>query len=129
VRLFACCCEWSYVIGKRRVYGPIYRCGIGDFPEMLASSQRMMTREQFEDEYADCAACADGSHKHGGAMSKKVPADDGGRKQASGGRAGKAPGAAPKRAGAAPTRGRGTFGSEGGNAGRKPQDKGPGDPK
>jgi len=60
-------------------------------------------------------------------VSRKVPAGDGGKKQTTGGKAGRAPGGAAKRAGSSPSRGKGTFGAEGGNAGRKPKDRGPGD--
>ncbi len=51
MKAFACCCSWRYVVGRKQVYGPIYRCGIGDFPDMLGSSQRMMSRQRWEDEY------------------------------------------------------------------------------
>lgn len=61
---FMCCCGWSYVIGKKRVYGPIYEMGIGDFPKALSNTQRLMNRAAFEDQYADCAACYAGAHKH-----------------------------------------------------------------
>jgi len=64
MRLFRCCCGWSYVIGKKQVYGPIYPVGIGAYPGALASTQRMMTRAEFEDWEPDCAACASGNHKH-----------------------------------------------------------------
>ena len=64
MKLFKCCCGWSYVIGRKRVYGAIYPMGIGDFPSALSSTQRMMTRAEFADNYADCAACLDGHHKH-----------------------------------------------------------------
>jgi hypothetical protein len=50
VKYFTCPdCEWSYVIGKKRVYclGPNYP----------GSWQHMMTRAEFEYEYADCASC------------------------------------------------------------------------
>jgi len=64
VKLFTCCCGWSYVVGKKRVYGPIYSMGIGTYPSGLSPCQRMMTREAFEDQYADCAACHAGDHHH-----------------------------------------------------------------
>jgi hypothetical protein len=64
MELFRCCCGWSYVIGRKQVYGAIYRAGIGDFPDQLANTQRMMTRAEFEDWYSDCAACYRGHHKH-----------------------------------------------------------------
>ena len=62
---FTCCCGWSYVIGKRRVYGAIWPCGIGDFPAMLSPTQRMMSQAEWSDWYADCAACHAGKHHHG----------------------------------------------------------------
>lgn len=55
MRMYECRCGWSYVVGKKRVYGPIYRTGIGDFPNDLAPSQRMMTRKEWKDRYGDCA--------------------------------------------------------------------------
>jgi hypothetical protein len=64
VKLFTCCCGWSYVIGKKNVYGAIWECGIGDFPKMLSNSQRMMTREVFGEWYSDCEACYLGRHHH-----------------------------------------------------------------
>jgi len=64
MRLFKCCCGWSFVIGRKHVYGAIYPMGIGDFPGALASTQHMMTRAEFEDMYADCAACHAGGHHH-----------------------------------------------------------------
>lgn len=64
MKLFKCCCNWSYVVGKKQVYGAIYEMGIGDFPTALANTQWMMTREQFEYYYADCAACLEGKHRH-----------------------------------------------------------------
>lgn len=66
MKLFRCCCGWSYVIGKKKVYGPIYKMGIGTYPTALSNTQRMMTREQFEDENSDCAACLEGNHRHAG---------------------------------------------------------------
>lgn len=56
MNLLKCECDWSYVVGNRRVYGPIYPIGIGQFPNALSVSQHMMTRSQFEEEYGDCAA-------------------------------------------------------------------------
>ena len=64
MRLFTCCCTWSYVIGKKHVYGAIWAMGIGDFPDALSPSQRMMTRGEWADQYADCAACYSGEHHH-----------------------------------------------------------------
>ena len=67
MKLFQCCCGWSYVIGKRNVYGAIYPAGIGEFPGLLADTQRMMTRETWADWYADCEACYSGEHHHANA--------------------------------------------------------------
>lgn len=64
MKLFHCCCQWSYVVGRKKVYGAIYPAGLGQFPDLLANTQRMMTRAQWEDLYADCAACYGGQHKH-----------------------------------------------------------------
>jgi hypothetical protein len=61
-------------------------------------------------------------------VSRKVPADDGGRKQASGGRAGHAPkGPAGKNSGEKLNErpGKGYGGQEGGNAGKGPRNKKP----
>lgn len=65
MRLLRCCCGWSYVIGRKQVYGAIYPMGIGSFPDALSSTQRMMSLEQFKEEYADCAAHFNGQHQHG----------------------------------------------------------------
>lgn len=64
MKLFTCCCDWSFVIGRKRVYGAIYAMGIGDFPSALANTQQMMTRKQFAENYSDCAACLEGHHHH-----------------------------------------------------------------
>jgi hypothetical protein len=64
VKLFTCCCGWSYVIGKKQVYGAIWPMGIGEFPGALSNTQRMMTRDYFGDWYADCEACYLGRHHH-----------------------------------------------------------------
>jgi len=66
MKLFPCCCGWSFVIGKKNVYGPIYPAGIGEFPDLLANTQHVMTRAAFRDEYAECAACQRGRHHHYG---------------------------------------------------------------
>ena len=62
--LFRCCCGWSYVVGRRKVYGAIWPMGIGDFPDALSNSQRMMSREEWADQYGDCFACFAGHHHH-----------------------------------------------------------------
>ena len=67
MKYFTCCCAWSYVIGKHHVYGAIWPMGIGTYPDALSNSQRMMTREQFADLYADCWACWKGKHQHAAA--------------------------------------------------------------
>lgn len=61
---FTCCCDWRFIVGRRQVYGPIYSMGIGEFPDLLATSQRLMSMERFRDEYADCAAHVEGKHTH-----------------------------------------------------------------
>ena len=68
MRVFDCCCKWRFVIGRKRVYGPIYAIGLpGHYtgPQGCHTQGRMMTREEFDDWYADCSVCADGKHKHG----------------------------------------------------------------
>lgn len=64
MRYFTCCCDWSYVIGKKKVYGPIWPIGIGTYPDALSNSQRIMSHEMFKEGYSDCSACASGSHRH-----------------------------------------------------------------
>lgn len=64
MRFFTCCCGWSYVVGKRHVYGAIWPMGIGTYPDALSPSARMMTRAEWEDWYADCVACYTGAHHH-----------------------------------------------------------------
>jgi hypothetical protein len=64
MRLFACCCGWSWVIGKRKVYGPVYAMRIGDYPQALSNTQRMMMRKDWEGEHGDCSGCAAGAHRH-----------------------------------------------------------------
>jgi hypothetical protein len=75
MRLFRCCCGWSYVIGRKKVYGPIYPMGIGTYPGALANTQRMMTREQFAENYADCDACASRQHGNHGHTQDTGPDD------------------------------------------------------
>ena len=67
MKLFTCCCTWSFVTGKKQVFGPIYNVDLpGHFtgPNGCMHVGRMMTREEFADDYADCAACEDGTHGH-----------------------------------------------------------------
>jgi hypothetical protein len=57
VKYFICTgCGWAYVVGKKRVYGPIFAAGIGDYPALLSPVQHMMKRDEFENRYSDCAA-------------------------------------------------------------------------
>jgi len=58
------------VIGKRKVYGAIWPTGIGQYPDALSPTQRMMTRAQFKDWYSDCWACATGRHAHAAATAR-----------------------------------------------------------
>lgn len=53
MHVFDCECEWRFVVGDDRVYGPIFR-GPGEHKDYF-SRGRLMTREEFEDDYADCA--------------------------------------------------------------------------
>lgn len=53
MRQFTCTCDWIFIIGKKRVFGPIFR-GPGEHQHYWHVG-RMMSREDFEDQYADCA--------------------------------------------------------------------------
>ena len=67
VELFECCCHWSYVVGRKRVFGPIYPVGLpGHFTGRSGCMHvgRMMTREEFADYYSDCDGCLSGAHHH-----------------------------------------------------------------
>ena len=64
MRLVKCCCDWSFIIGRKHVYGAIYPAGLGQFPDLLSNTQRIMTREQFKEDYNDCWAHYKGKHKH-----------------------------------------------------------------
>lgn len=44
MRFYTCNCKWSYVIGRRKVFGPLY-------PD---SVPRMMSRKEFKLWYGDC---------------------------------------------------------------------------
>jgi hypothetical protein len=46
------------------VYGAIWAMGIGEYPDAISPTARMMTRAQFEDFYSNCAACYAGKHNH-----------------------------------------------------------------
>jgi hypothetical protein len=57
VIVFDCGCKWRFIVGKKQVYGPIWRIELpGHFTGRHGcyTLGRMMSREQFADEYADC---------------------------------------------------------------------------
>lgn len=54
LELFTCTCDWVYVVGRREVFGPMFRNSAEDASRGWHVG-RMMTREQWADEYADCA--------------------------------------------------------------------------
>ena len=74
MKQFGCCCGWSYIVGAKHVYGPIYPQGIGNYPNALAPSQRLMGRKYWAQSYSDCEACFSGAHNHG--KKGHVNADD-----------------------------------------------------
>lgn len=45
---FMCHCKWTFIVGKKYVYGPI-------FEDKSAQAARLMPREEFDDGYGDCA--------------------------------------------------------------------------
>lgn len=47
MKLYTCNCKWSFIIGKNRVYGPI-------FEDKSAEAARIMTRAEFNAGYSDC---------------------------------------------------------------------------
>ena len=51
---FTCTCTWMFIIGKRRVYGPIWLLGLPGHPR-CHNTGRMMSRKRFTEEYSDCA--------------------------------------------------------------------------
>jgi hypothetical protein len=53
MRLFDCQCKWRFIIGETHVYGPIYATGLPGHGGCY-SQGRMMTVEQFGDDYSDC---------------------------------------------------------------------------
>ena len=53
MRKFTCTCEYVFIVGKKRVFGPMFS-GPGEHQHYWHVG-RMMSREQFEDEYSDCA--------------------------------------------------------------------------
>jgi hypothetical protein len=58
MELWECQCGWKYVLSPTtsQIYGPIVRMGIGEFPEALMNVQRVMSWDDWREEYADCAA-------------------------------------------------------------------------
>jgi hypothetical protein len=59
VIVFDCTCKWRFIVGKKRVYGPIYPIGLpGHYngEHGCHSRGRMLTREEFEENYSDCNA-------------------------------------------------------------------------
>lgn len=57
MRVFDCQCDWRFIIGDTHVYGPIYEVPWASRAagESVYSQGRLMTIEQFADNYADCA--------------------------------------------------------------------------
>jgi len=58
MREFTCTCTWRFIVGKKRVFGPVFEMGLpGHFSGRTGCYHvgHMMSREEFEDEYADCA--------------------------------------------------------------------------
>ncbi len=52
---FKCVCEWVYIVGKKKVFGPIFD-GPSDNPYPgLKHVGSMMSREEWENSYGDCA--------------------------------------------------------------------------
>lgn len=56
MRVFKCRCNWTWIIGKKRVYGPI-------FEDNDAGCARLRAVEDWREEYADCAAHLDRQHR------------------------------------------------------------------
>lgn len=55
--VFDCTCKWRFIVGKKQVYGPIWRIELpGHFTGRHGcyTLGRMMSREQFADDYSDC---------------------------------------------------------------------------
>lgn len=55
MKLFKCTCGWSYIVGKRKVYGPIFGPPTTAIAVRDASCAHMMTRDEFKGGYGDCA--------------------------------------------------------------------------
>lgn len=49
MRVFDCQCGWRYIIGETHVYGPLWDQGWNK------NIGHLMTKEQFADDYSDCA--------------------------------------------------------------------------
>lgn len=50
MNVFDCKCGYRSIVGKKKVYGPIFV----DRTRVDASAARMMTTEEFHEGYADC---------------------------------------------------------------------------
>lgn len=53
MKLWDCQCTYRFLIGRTKVYGPIWPSGLPGH-EQCYSQGRLMTRDEFEDQYADC---------------------------------------------------------------------------
>lgn len=49
MKVWTCRCEWTWVIGKNKVFGPI-------FEDNTASTARLQPRKLWQDLNSDCAA-------------------------------------------------------------------------
>lgn len=54
MREFICTCDWMFIVGRKRVFGPVFKAP-GEH-QAYWHVGRMMTRKQFKDQYGDCAA-------------------------------------------------------------------------
>lgn len=48
MKVFTCRCKYTYIVGKKNVYGPIT-------PNKSADAARLMTHKTWKEQYADCA--------------------------------------------------------------------------
>ena len=58
MEVFDCSCSYRFIVGKKQVYGPIYAIGLpGHYtgPHGCHARGRMMSREDFAEQYSDCA--------------------------------------------------------------------------
>jgi hypothetical protein len=53
MRDFTCTCDWRFIVGRKRVFGPLFT-GPGEH-QMFWHVGQMMTRDEFEQAYSDCA--------------------------------------------------------------------------